>query len=149
MTRLARAAKAHWGYPASWLETWASQLTLTGQYIDQHRVTVAHDDRNILGMCALEDHGDHWMLEHVWIEPSFHRRGVGRDLVRDALDAARRLGAVPVRLVSDPAARGFYERLGARLVGEEPAPMEGDPERTLPRMEFDVEASNAPARQSG
>ncbi len=138
LTRLAHEAKAHWGYPASWLETWVPQLTITPDYIDQHRVTIAYDNEEIVGMCALEDHADHWMLEHVWVEPLFQRRGVGRGLVGDALDTARRLRAVPVRLVADPHARGFYERLGARLLREEAAPMEGDPGRTVPHMEFDV-----------
>jgi GNAT superfamily N-acetyltransferase len=137
-TALAFAAKAHWGYPASWLEAWAPQLTILPAYIDQHRVTVACDARDILGVCAIEDHQDHWMLEHVWIAPPFQRHGIGRALVLDALDAARRLSPMPVCLLADPFAQEFYARLGARMTGWVAAPMDGDPSRRLSHMEFSI-----------
>ena len=92
-------------------------------------------------MCALEDRGARWMLEHVWVEPALHRRGVGRRLVMRALETARARGARVVELLADPYATGFYERLGARLAGQVHAPMPGARDRTLPRYEFDLFAT--------
>ena len=41
LTALAREAKAHWGYPAAWLEVWRDALTITPDYIETHTVLVA------------------------------------------------------------------------------------------------------------
>ncbi|HLB09681.1 MAG TPA: GNAT family N-acetyltransferase [Gemmatimonadaceae bacterium] len=136
LTALARMSKASWGYPISWMDAWAPELTITPGYLELHRVTVACGARDIVGMCAIEDHDDHWMLEHVWVSPRVYRRGVGRILVLDALNAAHRRAAVPVRLLADPFAQDFYAHLGAQVTGWTAAPMDGDPGRRLLRMEF-------------
>ena len=138
LTDLAHRAKAHWGYSASWMREWDAQLTILPGYIDMHDVWIAEQDRAIVGMCALEDRGARWMLEHVWVEPSRHRAGIGRTLVMQALQTARDRHARVVELLSDPYATGFYEKLGARRVGDVPAPMPGARGRTLPRYEFDL-----------
>jgi hypothetical protein len=44
-----------------------------------------------------------------------------------------------VELLADPYASGFYEKLGARLAGNVPAPMPGARDRTLPKYEFDLD----------
>ena len=98
------------------------------------------DAMRIVGICSLEDHGDHFQLEHVWIDPDAQGVGIGSTLVRRALLAASKR-PVPVRLVADQYAEGFYERLGAQVVGRLPAPMPGDPEQSLSVMEFRTKAS--------
>jgi predicted N-acetyltransferase YhbS len=104
-----------------------------------HDVWVATQDASIVGMCALEQRGaSRWGLEHVWVDPSVHRHGIGRDLVRTALAEARSRGATVVELLADPYATGFYDRLGARHAGDVSAPMPGARTRTLPRYEFDL-----------
>jgi N-acetylglutamate synthase-like GNAT family acetyltransferase len=136
LSDLAHRAKAHWGYPAAWMREWDAQLTIIPGYLEMHDVWVSDEDGAIVGMCALEDRKDHWNMEHVWVDPAAHGRGVGRALVMHALDEARRRHAGVVELLSDPYATGFYERLGARRAGEVPAPMPGAKDRTLPRYEF-------------
>ena len=136
LSDLAHRAKAHWGYPAAWMREWDAQLTIIPGYLEMHDVWVSDEDGAIVGMCALEDRKDHWNMEHVWVDPAAHGRGVGRALVMHALDEARRRHAGVVELLSDPYASGFYERLGARRAGEVPAPMPGAKDRTLPRYEF-------------
>jgi N-acetylglutamate synthase-like GNAT family acetyltransferase len=138
LTELAHRAKSHWGYSASWMREWDAQLTILPGYIDMHDVWVAEHDGAIVGMCALEDRGLRWMLEHVWVEPSLHHLGIGRALVLRALDIARAHRARVVELLADPFAIGFYEKLGARAAGTIRAPMPGARDRTLPRYEFDL-----------
>jgi N-acetylglutamate synthase-like GNAT family acetyltransferase len=136
LSDLAHRAKAHWGYPAHWMREWDAQLTIIPGYLELHEVWVSEHDGAIVGMCALEDRGDRWNLEHVWVEPAVHGKGVGRALVTHALSEARSRHVGAVELLSDPFATGFYERLGARRIGEVPAPMPGARDRTLPRFEF-------------
>jgi N-acetylglutamate synthase-like GNAT family acetyltransferase len=136
LSDLAHRAKAHWGYPATWMREWDAQLTIIPGYLEMHDVWVSEEDGAIVGMCALEDRTDRWNLEHVWVDPARHGRGLGRALVLHALAEARRRHDGVVQLLSDPFASGFYERLGARRAGEVPAPMPGAKHRTLPRYEF-------------
>lgn len=136
LTDLAHRAKAHWGYPPRWMRNWDAQLTITPGYLEAHDVWVAERDGRIVGMCALEDRGDRWGLEHVWVDPPAHRTGVGTALVRHALAKAQLRKRAVVELISDSFAVGFYERLGARYAGDVPAPMPGAPRRMLPRYEF-------------
>jgi GNAT superfamily N-acetyltransferase len=137
LSRLAQRAKSHWGYPADWLATWRPQLTIGPQYLTDHRVLVAEDAGEAVGMCALEDCGEWWSLEHLWVEPGSIGQGVGRALVEQALALARE--AHPGRIIAeaDPNAAGFYRYLGAVQVGVLPAPMPGAPDRVLPVFEFD------------
>lgn len=142
LTTLAHSAKAHWGYPAAWLEAWRSALTITPEYIEAHSILVAESitsPQSVLAMCAVEDHGDHWELAHLWVDPDAHGLGLGRALVTQVLvhAASRRPGSV-VRVESDPHAAGFYRRLGAREAGTVPAPVDGDPARVLPLFELDT-----------
>ena len=136
LTDLAHRAKAHWNYPSAWMRQWDAQLTILPGYLEMHDVWVAERDGMIVGMCALEDRGDRWNLEHVWVDPAVHGQGIGRALVQHALGDAWRRRRDVVELLADPFATGFYERLGARLAGYVPAPMPGSKDRTLPRYEF-------------
>ncbi len=74
----------------------------------------------------------------MWIAPDHHRRGIGRQLVEQALVAARRRGVSCVRVISDPFAEPFYLQLGARRVGDVAAPMPGAEDRILPLLEFAI-----------
>src|SRR4028119_1610818 len=76
-TKLARAAKAHWGYPAEWLKSWESGLAITPQDIANHPTYVASLDDEVVGVCQLKESDAHSFLEHIWVDPRCHRRGAG------------------------------------------------------------------------
>lgn len=44
LTRIAIAAKRHWGYPERWMEIWTPQLTFSPQYFDENESWVAEAD---------------------------------------------------------------------------------------------------------
>jgi ribosomal protein S18 acetylase RimI-like enzyme len=136
LTGLAHRAKASWGYSAEWLEVWRDQLTIAADYIKQQRVFVATVAGQVAGCCALEDLGIDWELAHLWVDPAFQRRGIGRLLVRHALGVAAATRPGLVRVQADPNAMEFYRRLGASVIRSSPAPMPGAPERELPELCF-------------
>jgi predicted N-acetyltransferase YhbS len=138
LSELAVRAKSHWGYPPEWIRHWKRDLTLTPQYLAANVAFVAEHAGAIVGVAALHVQQHEAWLEHVWIDPEFHRRGIGRSLVRCALTAARLAGVGAVRVESEPQAERFYEKLGARRVGAVPARMPGAPDRTLPLLEFRI-----------
>jgi GNAT superfamily N-acetyltransferase len=136
LSQLAQRAKAHWNYPAEWLTAWQAELAIEPRYLIEHRVLVAESTGRLVGMCALEDRGAWWSLEHVWVDPRSMGQGVGRTLVQHALDLARAVRPGRIVAEADPNAAGFYRRMGASEIGVVPASMPGAPDRVLPVFAF-------------
>jgi len=135
LTRIAHAAKAHWGYPAEWLRRWAPQLTIEPAALLRHEVRVLRDEAGRpRGFYALGRVGDEATLEHLWLDPAMIGRGFGRVLYQDAIAHARALGASRLTIESDPFAEGFYRRMGAVPIGRVAAHLD-DTERWLPLLE--------------
>lgn len=139
LSAIAREAKAIWGYDPAWIGAWGPQLTIDDATIESMTVSVADVHGEPAGFVALARDGPRWEIAHLWVRPRFARRGIGRQLLRSALETARRHGARSVRVESDPHAEIFYRSAGATRVGTIPAPMPGAPERVLPVLEFTIE----------
>ena len=146
LTRLAHLAKRHWNYPAEWIDYWKTELTITPEFIADNRVFVATIDHAIAGCCALVVNDTLAEIEHMWIDPQRMGQGIGRALFAHAQQRAREMGFSELELSADPNAEGFYQRMGARRVGEVVADMFGH-SRVLPRMRivFGVPPSGGPA----
>ena len=143
LSEIARAAKAHWDYPAAWLAAWRDDLRITPEDICRDRVVIAVLNGSIVGFCALKADDARTQVEHLWVDPPAMGAGVGRRLLEDALACCRDRGVSRLRVVSDPHAAGFYRRHGAFGIGEvasTPAP------RRLPVLEFNLDdGANPPA----
>jgi predicted N-acetyltransferase YhbS len=76
-------------------------------------------------------------LDKLFVEPRWIRTGVGGALLAHAMIEARRRGAERLTILADPYAAGFYERHGARRIGE--APSDAIPGRSLPLYEIKLD----------
>jgi GNAT superfamily N-acetyltransferase len=95
LTDLAHRAKAHWGYPASWMRQWDPQLTII-------------PGLSRIGMKRAQ-------LESVRVSNKHRGAKVGEQLVLEAIARARAAGCRLVQLTSDATridAQRFYQRLG-------------------------------------
>jgi len=133
LTRVAFAAKAHWGYPRSWLARWSEALTVTPGSIARHPTWVAYAGARVVGFYAMRIAGRTASLEHFWVLPRLMGRGVGRRMFRHFESRARRAGADRADVESDPHAEGFYVRMGAARYARRPARMDRRP-RFMPLL---------------
>lgn len=133
LTRIAFAAKRHWGYPERWIEHWADGLTIAPEFVRNNEVYAATAGARTVGFYALVGEAPEVELEHLWVLPESMGAGVGRLLFEHALLRAASLGAETVQLEADPNAEGFYLRMGAERVGENVYEIEGQ-RRVLPLM---------------
>jgi N-acetylglutamate synthase-like GNAT family acetyltransferase len=133
LTRIAHAAKRHWGYPEHWIEHWKPDLTITPDFISTNEVFLAVVDEEIIGCCALVLSESFAELEHMWIKPEYIGAGVGRALFLHAKERAAGLKVRELELSADPNAEGFYKRMGAIRIGDVRSEIDGQP-RLLPRM---------------
>ncbi len=125
LTAIAHASKRHWGYPESWIKFWETQLTVLSESLATRPTAVARIGGRVVGFHQLQPLGRSLRLDHLWVLPQWMRQGVGTALLRDACHRGVSLGWRELRIVSDPHAVGFYERIGAVRVGVERDSIEG------------------------
>lgn len=137
LTRIAFAAKRHWGYPERWIEHWVESLTITPEFVRNNEVYATISDGDPFGFYALTRTGHKLELEHLWVSPVWIGSGIGRLLFEHAMRKAASRGASAVEIEADPNAEGFYLRMGARRVGENVYEIEGR-RRVLPLMAVEL-----------
>ena len=137
LSAIAWAAKAHWGYPISWLEQWRDQLTITSTFIAKNEIFAAVVNGQITGFCGLLAIGEVMRLEHLWVLPEAIGRGIGKTLFQHAAARARALGSACLTIEADPNAEGFYLRMGALRNGTLTIEIEGQP-RELPLLTYNL-----------
>ncbi|MGH2517316.1 MAG: GNAT family N-acetyltransferase [Ktedonobacterales bacterium] len=139
LTELIMRSKAFWGYDATLLAAWRSDLTLESKVVARDPVYCAEDRYTgfIMGVShfyRLDD--DELYLDHLFVEPACMGKGVGARLWSHAVAQAAAQGLRAVVLGADPNARPFYERMGAVVVGWEESPIV--PGRRTPVMRYDL-----------
>jgi len=130
-------SKAAWGYDEDFMGLVRLAFEGMQEQVATGNVWVAtRSDGEVAGMVALgpSEQPDTLDLDKLFVEPQWIRTGVGRALMAHAIDEARRRGAKRLTILADPYAAGFYERNGARLLGE--APSDAIPGRSLPLYEI-------------
>jgi ribosomal protein S18 acetylase RimI-like enzyme len=137
LTQIAFAAKAHWGYPARWMEIWKPQLTFSPEYLEEGESWVAEADNRPIAFYTLQERAGTAWIENLWVSPEFIGKGVGKALFVHAAELSRQRGYKVLRLEADPNAIGFYERMGMHKIGERQSEVEGQP-RILPLMEMNL-----------
>jgi ribosomal protein S18 acetylase RimI-like enzyme len=135
LTRIARSAKAHWGYPESWMEIWKPQLTFGPEYFVENESRVAVVGETPIGFYTLQEKNGNAWIEDLWVLPEYIGKGIGRMLFLHAADLSRQRGYKTLQLESDPNAIGFYEKMGLYKIGERHSEVGGYP-RILPIMEM-------------
>ena len=137
LSELCVRSKASWGYDEAFMALARVVLQVNQEQIAAGDVWVATGaDGEVAGMVALgpSEQPDTLDLDKLFVEPQRIRSGVGSALVAHAIDEARRRGATRLTILSDPYAAGFYERNGARLIGQ--APSDAIPGRSVPLYEI-------------
>jgi GNAT superfamily N-acetyltransferase len=142
LTEIAHAAKRHWGYPEQWIESWRDILTMRPEFIAGNVAYAAIEEGRAVGFYLLTTESDGLHLDRLWIAPPAMGRGIGRALFEHAIEQTRMLGHRTIQIEADPNAEAFYERLGARRVGEAVTEIEGQ-RRVLPLLRYDLESAGS------
>lgn len=146
LTSISFAAKRHWNYPEEHFDRWKDELTISETYIQDNIVYVAVLNNEIVGFYAIvENPRDFWSgevfvvrgywLEHIFIKPQYHYKGIGRQLVAYAQKVANGKGITKLLIFVDPFARGFYDKIGAKYLHDSPSSIAG---RMIPVYEIIV-----------
>ena len=137
LSALMLRSKAHWGYDADFMANCVAVLTVSAEKLTDGSYIVAADDEDrLLGVTRIErlDEAGAFELDKLFIDPGAMGLGVGRALFDRSMEMARAAGAQRIEILSDPDAAPFYERMGAKRIGE--APSDAIPGRMLPLLEI-------------
>jgi GNAT superfamily N-acetyltransferase len=140
LSELCIRSKAAWGYDEAFMALARVALEVSAEQIAAGDVWVATEaDGAVAGIMALgpSEQPSTLDLDKLFVEPRRIRTGVGRALLAHAIIEARRRGAFRLTILADPYAAGFYERNGARLIGE--ASSDAIPGRSLPLYKISLD----------
>ena len=143
LTRMALAAKRHWGYPEAWMESWRPLLTITPELIKASETWIAVDEEKPIGLYALSRKEGRLELIHMWVLPQHMGQGIGRALFSHAVGRARKLNFSAIEIESDPNAEGFYLRMGAQRVRSRSSEIE-QVRREWPILVFRLDLQDLP-----
>jgi len=118
LREIAVAAKAHWGYDPGRVEEWAAQGDFSPEGLRAKDFYVAEADGQAVAFASLIPNGEVCFLDDLWVEPEWIGKGVGSRLFRFAEKRAAEGGARRLEWEAELHAVGFYERMGARRLGE-------------------------------
>jgi ribosomal-protein-alanine N-acetyltransferase len=101
--------------PAPW-----SEGVFRDELAAENRIYLAAEEDDVVGFGGVMLVGDEAHVTNLLVDPTWRRRGIGMDLMRELIDAAVSEGArhitLEVRSEND-AARRLYARLGLAPVG--------------------------------
>lgn len=89
--------------PRDWAPVLAHSLVHVGAFAGEQLIGFVH---------VAWDGGLHAFLLDPTVDPAWRRRGIGRELVRQALDAAAQRGAQWMHVDYEPALQAFYAGCG-------------------------------------
>jgi ribosomal-protein-alanine N-acetyltransferase len=113
-------------------------------------VLAARDRRRVVGFAIMEFYAIHAHLNLFAVQPGHQRQGVGRQLLEWLEASARTAGVFKVNLelrATNDRARGFYEKLGYRVVGRKAAYYDGREDAVRMTHDLTVTSTSSAARQ--
>ena len=146
LTGLSFESKGFWAYPKEYFDVWKPELTITSDYIEKNDVLVFESEGAIVGYYSIVElengievsvikiEKGYW-LEHMFIAPKYIGRGIGKIMFEHLRKRCEIKGIRQLGILSDPNARGFYEKMGCDYQGEFPSTIAG---RTTPLLVLKV-----------
>jgi GNAT superfamily N-acetyltransferase len=142
LTRISFASKGYWGYPDSYFDIWAKELTVDANYIETNDVMVFQQGSAVVGYYSIVTLANDlelsgvilekgvW-LEHMFITPECIGKGIGTQLFAHLHARCKKLRINRLSLLADPHACGFYEKMGCEYKRECPSSIKN---RTTPLL---------------
>ncbi|GAB6434220.1 MULTISPECIES: GNAT family N-acetyltransferase [Bacillus] len=134
LSELTLHSKATWDYSEEFILACKEDLTITEEYISNNFVYVLENDNMKIGFFSFLRNDK--ALDFLYIHPRYKGKGYGKIMWKFVIEQANELGIKSFTIDSDPNAKGFYLKMGAKLIGETPSTVFKG--RLLPLLKYDV-----------
>ncbi|PEM41917.1 GNAT family N-acetyltransferase [Bacillus pseudomycoides] len=135
LSHIALASKATWDYSEEFILACKEDLTITEEYIKNHYVYILENKGVKIGFFSFQRKEED-VLDFLYLHPNYKGKGYGNILWQSVVEKAVELGIKSFTIDSDPNAKGYYMKMGAKLIGETPSTVFKD--RALPLLQYDV-----------
>lgn len=137
LSRLAYDSEAYWGYDKNYMDQFGKYYPVTADFIRNHPVRVLKEGDRAVGFFGLQKDKPNWQLEFFYVRAAFVGKGYGRNLWNELLAFCREEKIGRFEFVTSPQAVPFYEKMGARVVGEEASLLKKG--RIIPKLLYSLE----------
>ncbi len=146
LTALSFRSKAFWAYPEYFFSVWQKELTISPSYIEQNRVYVVEEAQVVEAYYSLVEISEPLVMEdilleagiwldHMFVLPEKIHNGLGQQMFEHCLRHLKEVECHCLKILADPHARGFYERMGCTYIADVPSSIPG---RTIPYLEYSL-----------
>ena len=135
LSNVALSSKATWNYSEEFILACKEDLTITEQYIKNNYVYILEENQEMIGFFSFQRTGED-CLDFLYLHPTYKGKGYGRILWESVVQKAGELNIKSFTIDSDPNAKGYYLKMGAKLIGETPSTVFKN--RMLPLLRYDV-----------
>lgn len=140
LSELAYASEAYWGYDQVFMSAFRDKYGVKEEHIQRGSVRVLEDGNMMVGFFLIQVAGDFGDLDFFYIAPQFIGKGYGQVLWMDLMSFCKEREVHEIELVTSPQAVGFYEKMGAVVVGEVASQLRAG--RLIPKLRAVVEVLN-------
>jgi GNAT superfamily N-acetyltransferase len=138
LSELALRSKSYWPYEKEFIERCRSELIVSEEMINLDSVFIGIVEKNIIGFCSFSKNSDEVVMEHLFVDPKYIGKGLGKKLWMHSLAFAESQGWESFKLCADPfAAEKFYLPMGCTKVGEVESSVQKG--RMLPLLEYTLD----------
>ncbi|MBC6974765.1 GNAT family N-acetyltransferase [Bacillus sp. Xin] len=135
LSHIALTSKATWDYSEEFIQACKEDLTITDDYIVNNYVYVLENEGIKIGFFSFQRKEED-ALDFLYLHPNYKGKGYGKLLWQSVVEKAAELGIKSFTIDSDPNAKGYYMKMGAKLIGETPSTVFKG--RVLPLLQYDV-----------
>lgn len=121
LSDIAIKSKAYWGYSDKFIQACQHELIVSEADLLNPLYTywLAYDDNGIVAYTALKPINDDVIeLDALFVSPNRLGRGIGKRLFQHILPLLCVSSYAYLEILSDPHAAGFYEKMGAKYIGD-------------------------------
>ena len=111
-------SKRFWGYSSEQINLWRPDLVISKEYILRNKVVKVYDHDEFIGFFGVKlDENNEAEIDHLWLIPEKIKKGYGRLIFHHILEHLRSDGHKSATLVAEPNAKGFYAKMGGKVIG--------------------------------
>ena len=136
LNRIAYESEAYWGYDSEYMRKFEEVYKVTEDYIRKNPTFVLVEGKLIIGFYSISVEDKEAELELFYIDPQRIGKGYGKKMWNHLINYCKSVGINSFSLVTSPQAKGFYEKMGAIMIGEVDSLLRKG--RKIPRLKFNV-----------
>lgn len=131
LRRIAYHSEAHWGYSDTFMDIFDRIFNITEDFIKRNPVYVGYVQKEIAGFWGLQCREEQYELEYFYIHQEYLNQGLGKLMWGNLTAWCREHKISGFRFVTSHQAVGFYEKMGALVMGQTLSSIDG---REIPQL---------------